>query len=124
MSSLFYVAIGGAVGSSLRYFISSIFKLLFPAYPLGTIFVNILGSFLIGLLISNVESKIYSEQFLKYFLIIGLLGSFTTFSAFSIEVLELYNDKKIFLAILYILVSVILCIIAAYSGYNISRIYS
>ena len=124
MSSLFYVAIGGAVGSSLRYFISLIFKLLFPAYPLGTIFVNILGSFLIGLLISNVESKIYSEQFLKYFLIIGLLGSFTTFSAFSIEVLELYNDKKIFLAILYILVSVILCIIAAYSGYNISRIYS
>ena len=124
MTSLFYVAIGGAVGSSLRYFISLIFKLLFPAYPLGTIFVNILGSFLIGLLISNVESKIYSEQFLKYFLIIGLLGSFTTFSAFSIEVLELYNDKKIFLAILYILVSVILCIIAAYSGYNISRIYS
>tara|TARA_B100000029_G_scaffold136813_1_gene131502 strand:+ start:65 stop:439 length:375 start_codon:yes stop_codon:yes gene_type:complete len=124
LTSLFYVAAGGAIGSSLRYFASLIFKLLFPTYPLGTIFVNILGSFLIGILINNLENKIYSEHFLKYFLIIGLLGSFTTFSAFSIEVVELYNDKKIFVAILYILISVISCILASYSGYNISRIYS
>ena len=64
---------------------------------LGTFFVNILGSFLIGFLVSSLENKIPYDNFIKYFLIIGVLGSFTTFSAFSIEVVELYNNNKILL---------------------------
>jgi len=120
--NLIYVVSGGAIGASLRYFSSIFFKFFSPNFPLGTLFVNILGSFLIGVLISNLENNFFSENFIKYFLIIGLLGSFTTFSSFSIEAIELYNNKKLLFSIFYVIVSVFSCIIAAYAGYNINKI--
>ena len=82
--------------------------------------VNIIGSFFIGYLISLGYAKNLSEYFLKYFLIIGLLGSFTTFSAFSYEGIELLMLNKIFLSITYIIISVF-CILASYIGMHINK---
>ena len=121
MINIFWVATGGALGASLRFVSSSFFNLFFPNLPIGTFFVNVLGSFIIGLLINALEMRSSSEIFIKYFLIIGVLGSYTTFSAFSYEVIELYNNKKLLLSIIYILASVFSCIVAAYIGYNINK---
>ena len=122
MINFFWVAAGGALGASLRFISSSFFNLFYPNLPIGTFFINVLGSFIVGLLINTLEMRNYSEIFIKYFLIIGVLGSYTTFSAFSYEVIELYNNKKFLLSIIYILASVFSCIVAAYAGYSINKV--
>ena len=123
MINLIYIATGGAVGAIFRFVSSNFFKILFPNFPIGTLFVNFIGSFFIGFLLYILENQ-YSNNssFIKYFLIIGLLGSFTTFSAFSIETVQLLNDKKFILSIIYILLSVLLCISGAFVGYSINRL--
>ena len=123
MINFFWVALGGALGASLRFISSSFFNLFYPNLPIGTFFINVLGSFIVGLLINTLEMRNYSEIFIKYFLIIGVLGSYTTFSAFSYEVIELYNNKKFLLSIIYILASVFSCIVAAYAGYIINKVW-
>ena len=122
MINFFWVALGGALGASLRFISSSFFNLFYPNLPIGTFFINVLGSFIVGLLINTLEMRNYSEIFIKYFLIIGVLGSYTTFSAFSYEVIELYNNKKFLLSVIYILASVFSCIVAAYAGYTINKV--
>ena len=122
MINFFWVAAGGALGASLRFISSSFFNLFYPNLLIGTFFVNVLGSFIVGLLINALEMRSSSEIFIKYFLIIGVLGSYTTFSAFSYEVIELYNNKKFLLSIIYILASVFSCIVAAYAGYTINKV--
>jgi len=121
--NLIYVASGGAVGAVLRYLTSNFFRFYFPNFPIGTLFINFIGSFLIGILASNLESRGTSYIFIKYFLIIGILGSFTTFSTFSLETIQLVNDKKLFLSLVYILLSISLCIFGAFFGFNINKIW-
>tara|TARA_B100001971_G_scaffold78694_1_gene72507 strand:- start:102 stop:476 length:375 start_codon:yes stop_codon:yes gene_type:complete len=121
--NLIYVASGGAVGAVLRYLTSNFYKFYFPNFPIGTLFINFIGSFLIGILASNLESRGTSYIFIKYFLIIGILGSFTTFSTFSLETIQLVNDKKLFLSLVYILLSISLCIFGAFFGFNINKIW-
>ena len=119
--SLIYVAGGGAFGASLRFFVSSVFKVYFPYFPIGTLIVNIIGSFFIGLLANYLNSKEISELFIKYFVIIGLLGSFTTFSAFSIETIDLIKEGRVSLSLIYILLSIILSISAAFLGFFLNK---
>ena len=118
-----YVAGGGALGASLRFFVQSISKLYFPNFPVGTLIVNIIGSFLIGLLANYFNSKEISELFYKYFIIIGLLGSFTTFSAFSIETIELFKEGRILLSLIYIFLSFVLTISAAFLGLSLNKFW-
>ena len=122
MINLFFIASGGAVGAVLRYLTSNFYKFYFPNFPIGTLFINFIGSFLVGILASNLESKGTSYIFIKYFLIIGILGSFTTFSTFSLETIQLVNDKKLFLSLVYIFLSISLCIFGAFFGFNINKI--
>ena len=123
MINIFYVASGGSIGAVLRYLTSNFFKFYFPNFPIGTLFVNFIGSFLIGILASNLENKGTSYEFIKYFLIIGILGSFTTFSTFSLESIQLINDKKLFLSLVYIFLSISLCIFGAFFGFNVNKIW-
>jgi len=81
--NLILVATGGATGAVLRFILTNLSKYLFASNVYGTLSVNILGSFLIGYLITSNILRNFSEDFIKFFLIVGLLGSFTTFSAFS-----------------------------------------
>ena len=123
MINLIYVASGGAVGAVLRYLTSNFYRFYFPNFPIGTLFINFIGSFLIGILASNLESRGTSYIFIKYFLIIGILGSFTTFSTFSLEIIQLVNDKKLFLSLVYVSLSISLSIFGAFFGFNINKIW-
>tara|TARA_A100000164_G_scaffold309995_1_gene287508 strand:+ start:107 stop:463 length:357 start_codon:yes stop_codon:yes gene_type:complete len=116
------VATGGALGAVLRYFLIYICKILFVSSIYGTIAVNITGSFLIGYFITSNVGNNLSENFIKFFLIIGLLGSFTTFSAFSYEVLDLLNSKKYITSFIYIFISIFICIISAYLGTLLNKL--
>ena len=123
MFNLILVATGGALGAVLRYLLTNISKTLFVSSIYGTISVNIIGSFLIGYFITSDFGKNLSENFIKFFLIIGLLGSFTTFSAFSYELLDLINSKKYAYSFSYIFISIFICIISAYLGTLLNKFW-
>ena len=117
--SILMIAFGGALGASSRYFISSFlnnYSIL--SFTLGTLVVNVIGCFFIGFYISET-SEVISEN-IKNFFIIGFLGSFTTFSAFTKESVELYQAFGVTNSFLYISVNVLLCLSATYLGYKIS----
>ena len=117
------VATGGALGAIIRYLLTNISKLFFVSSIYGTISVNILGSFLIGYFITSNLGSNLSENFIKFFLIIGFLGSFTTFSAFSYEIVELINSKKYIHSLAYIFISIFICIMSAYLGTLLNKFW-
>ena len=115
-SKLFFVFLGGGVGSILRYGTNSIIN-LYTIGQLGTLLVNVLGSFLFGILVSIGEQR--TDSF-NLFLLTGLLGGYTTFSQFSFDVLTLQNNGN-FYSIIYILSSVLLSISMALLGIYIAN---
>ena len=121
MLNIILVATGGATGAILRYILTNFSKSLFTSSIYGTLTVNIIGCFLIGYLVTSDFSKNINENFVKFFLIIGLLGSFTTFSAFSYEVVNLIISKKILIAFIYISISIFVCILFTYFGMLINK---
>ena len=123
MLQLLLVSSGGALGAIIRFSIGNISKIYFVNSFYATLSINIIGSFLIGYLISLGYVKNFSENFIKYFLIIGLLGSFTTFSTFSYEAVDLFLSKKMFLSLVYVIFSISFCIIAAYLGIYINKVW-
>ena len=123
MLQLLLVSSGGALGAIIRFSIGNISKIYFVNSFYATLSINIIGSFLIGYLISLGYVKNFSENFIKYFLIIGLLGSFTTFSTFSYEAVDLFLSKKMFLSLVYVIFSISFCIIAAYVGIYINKVW-
>lgn len=86
------VAIGGAAGSCLRFLASAWFLKVYPDFPWGTILVNILGSFAIGIIFPFFSSL---EEHLRHFLIAGFLGGLTTMSGFSSETVQLATDGRL-----------------------------
>ena len=115
-SKLLFVFIGGGIGSILRYGSNSILN-LFLIGQLGTLFVNVLGSFVFGILVSIGENK---SEYFNLFLLTGLLGGFTTFSQFSYDVVTLQNNGNLY-SIIYILSSVLISITMALLGIYIAN---
>ena len=115
-SKLFFVFVGGGIGSVLRYGTNSMLN-LFIIGQLGTLFVNVFGSFVFGILVSFGETK---SEYFNLFLLTGLLGGFTTFSQFSFDVLTLQNNSNLS-SIIYILSSVLLSISMALLGIYIAN---
>ena len=124
MFNFFLVALGGSIGASTRYFFYLVSKNLLSTSNLfiNTLIVNMIGSFLIGYLIVLLENKSLSQDFIKYFFIIGVLGSFTTFSAFSLETIDLIVNKKILIAFFYIFSSLFLCLLFTFVGLNFNKL--
>tara|TARA_B100000700_G_scaffold276296_1_gene322743 strand:+ start:13306 stop:13671 length:366 start_codon:yes stop_codon:yes gene_type:complete len=114
------VAIGGAIGSLLRYYISTISFLSNSIFPFSTFLVNISGSFIIGVLFFLLKDT--NNDLLKSFLTVGFLGGFTTFSAFSGDVLELFHNDQHLISIIYICGSVTISLLAVYLGFWITKI--
>jgi len=122
--NFFLVALGGSIGASTRFFFYLVSKNLLSTSNLfiNTLIVNMIGSFLIGYLIVLLENKSLSQDFIKYFFIIGVLGSFTTFSAFSLETIDLIVNKKILIAFFYIFSSLFLCLLFTFVGLNFNKL--
>ena len=109
------IAVGGAVGSLLRYGCSR--WLNSAAFPYGTFLVNITGSFLIGLLWAILTKE--TDDSKRLLLISGFCGGFTTFSAFSLESLQLLQQSKFTTFFLYTFATIILGITATYAGFKL-----
>ncbi|MBL4618622.1 MAG: fluoride efflux transporter CrcB [Marinicaulis sp.] len=116
------VAAGGAIGAMARHGVSRVsLHLLGPNFPWGTLAANITGSFAMGLVIIWLTAREPNSPALRAFLTVGLLGAFTTFSAFSLDVLTLYRDRTMMIAAAYLGASVILSVFGLVAGLVIGR---
>jgi len=122
MSNFFLVAFFGAIGSLFRFvLIQATPKIVYLNFPIGTILVNLIGSFLIGATISLFERQLLSNE-LRTFFVIGFLGGFTTFSAFTYEVFNLLKTGNYLNLFIYLFLSIIVSLILFYIGYKIVKI--
>lgn len=122
MFHILLVAVGGATGSVARYLIGiAMTRLLGPAFPWGTITVNIVGSFAIGLLAELVARKLSAPVEMRLLLVVGFLGGFTTFSSFSLDTLSLFEKGEGLMAFVYVGASVLLSLGAAFGGLALGR---
>lgn len=122
MNQLLAIAAGGAVGAIFRYGVSNgIYQWLGRDFPWGTLVVNMLGSLLMGGLYVLLVERLASSAEIRAFLLIGLLGAFTTFSTFSIETLLLVENGQLARAVTNMLASVLVCVVAAWFGMILAR---
>ena len=119
---LLFIACGGAIGAVLRYGASlGVYSLLGRGFPYGTLFVNVTGSLLMGVLSIVMLERFNVGPEWRAAILVGLLGSFTTFSTFSIETLNLLEQGDIMRAMANMAISVIVCLIAVWLGVNLGR---
>jgi fluoride exporter len=118
ISALGLVALGGGIGAALRLMVSQLVgRLLGGAFPWGTFSVNVLGGLVMGLVIGWFALRYPTGSSpLKLFLTTGVLGGFTTFSAFSLEMVDLMDGGKLAMAAVYALASVSVSVAAVYGG--------
>ncbi len=122
MSQVLAIAGGGALGALLRYWASTaVYAMAGRGFPYGTLAVNVLGSLLMGFLYIWLLERSLEGAAVRAFLLIGLLGAFTTFSTFSIETLMLVEGGQYLRALINTLASVVLCIGAASVGVMLAR---
>ena len=124
MTGFLLVASGGALGAVARYGLGLIFSRLIPgaAWPWATLSANLIGGFLMGLLAGWLAAKAGANQeMIRLFGAVGLLGGFTTFSAFSLETIVMLERREIVPALGYVLASVVLAIAAVFVGLMIAR---
>ena len=119
------VFLGGGLGAAMRHGINlGIARLLGTAFPYGTLLINITGSFIMGLVAAYFAFKGDASQHWRLFLTTGILGGYTTFSAFSLDVAVLYERGEIGAAALYVLGSVVISIIGLFAGLALVRSFA
>ena len=122
MTHILLVAAGGAVGSVLRYLVGLwTLRSFGPAFPWGTLTVNVTGSFLIGVLAEAIARKFGASVEMRVFLITGILGGYTTFSAFSLDAMTLLERGEPVTALIYVASSVLLSALAVFAGLALMR---
>jgi len=118
------VALGGALGSLARFWLAAAMTALTgPRFPWGTLLINVLGSFIIGLVagVTVMPARVGMHPDIRVFLMVGVCGGFTTFSAFSLQSLELLQSGELVSAFGYMAGSVLLCLIAVWVGWLLGR---
>ena len=122
MYHLFLVATGGAIGASMRHLVNFAALRLIPSMlPLGTLIINIIGSFAIGVFIEILVRRLGSSNELRLFVATGVLGGFTTFSAFSLDFAVLWEKGAPLWALVYLIASVVGAILALFLGLWVAR---
>ena len=124
MQMIFSIALGGALGALARYFLSkNIDNLTDSNFPYGILICNILGSLILGILYESFSKSVLFSDNLKIFLQAGVLGSFTTFSAFSLEAFLMIEKGSYSSAVVFIILSVILSILGLIFGVQFYKIF-
>lgn len=122
MNHILLVAVGGALGSVARYLTSlATLRWFGPGYPWGTLSVNIVGGLAIGIFAELIARRFDGSQELRLFIITGILGGFTTFSAFSLEVSTMAERGDYLWAASYILLSIVISVAAVFAGLALVR---
>ncbi len=125
MKELLLVGVGGAIGSVVRYLVGiAIIRVMGVAFPFNTLFVNVVGSFIMGVVIAALVKldlpPAYATQ-VRLFVAVGLLGGFTTFSSFSADVATLWERASYAECALYVAASVTLSIVSVFLGLYLVR---
>lgn len=116
------VFLGGGLGTMLRHLVNTVSARMFgTAFPYHTFFINVSGSFIMGLIAGYFAFKAGSPQSVRLFLMTGILGGYTTFSAFSLDAALLYERGAVGMAFLYVLGSVSLAIAGLFAGMALIR---
>ena len=123
MNSYLLVTLGGGLGALTRFVLAGwIARRFGESFPLGTLVINVSGSFLIGLIATAAGEggRWFLAASWRQFLMVGVLGGYTTFSAFSLQTLDLARGGEWFLAGLYVLLSVALCLVGVWLGHTLA----
>ena len=119
---IFAIMIGGAIGAAMRFMVSNgVYSLLGREFPYGTLAVNIIGSFFMGLLTVMILERGDFDPLIKLAILVGFLGSFTTFSTFSMDTLALINDGALLRAFINMLANVVICVSAVWLGMILAK---
>ncbi|MEM9678004.1 MAG: fluoride efflux transporter CrcB [Pseudomonadota bacterium] len=122
MQAYLIIFLGGGLGAAARHFVGTVTARSFGyGFPVGTLTVNVVGSLLMGCLIGWLAQRALGDQSLRLFLATGFLGGFTTFSAFSLDTITLWERGATSLAAIYVLGSVMLSVLAVFFGLAIAR---
>jgi CrcB protein len=122
MLQLFTIAVAGAIGALMRFWVSGwVYGLFGRSFPYGTLAVNIVGSLVMGLSFVLLVERLGSAPEWRAFVMVGFLGAFTTFSTFSLETVQLLEGGEFARALLNVMVSVVLCLGAAWFGMVVGR---
>jgi len=125
MINYLIVSLGAALVGGLRYWVINIaYKILPATFPYGTLAVNIIGSFILGIIIFMFDDKELITPGIRLFLAVGFCGGFTTFSTFSLETINLLKDSQIIPGLLNILLNLFLCLAGVTLAYFISKVWS
>ncbi|MBP7510777.1 MAG: fluoride efflux transporter CrcB [Bacteroidia bacterium] len=120
MIQVLWIALGGAIGAVLRYLMATGINAWIPVnFPIGTLLVNSLGCLIIGIVYSLLSTTPTYQTTLKPFLVIGILGGFTTFSSYAIETFQLAQTQQIMKALLYIALSNFIGLASAWLGFKV-----
>jgi len=128
MIAYFWVAFGGALGSVSRFWLNGLVSQRFDTLPIGTILINVTGSFLIGVIGAlaapegrmDSQSRAFATQFFMY----GICGGYTTFSSFSLQTLSLVREREWLYAGGNVVISVVLCLVAVWLGWVLGSMIS
>ncbi|HWB19952.1 MAG TPA: fluoride efflux transporter CrcB [Phycisphaerales bacterium] len=127
LTKILFVFLGGGIGSALRYLLAGVAQSLslkispHSLFPIGTMTVNVLGCLAIGALGAAFAEPHLAKSGLRLFLVIGILGGFTTFSSFSLESFQLANDGALRAAAINVLLTNVLCLSSAFFAYRITE---
>jgi len=119
MENYFWVALGGALGTVGRYWLSGVVaRLVGETFPWGTLVINVTGSFVIGVFaaLTGPDGRMFVGSAARQFVMVGICGGYTTFSSFSLQTINLMNDGEWANAGAYIGLSVVLCLLAVWAG--------
>lgn len=116
------IGLGGALGAITRFSVVSLsVKLWGERFPYGTLMVNVVGSFLIGIFFSIIFDKVIASEFWRLLVVVGFLGAFTTFSSFSLETMSLIQNQQLVAALMNIFGNLTLCLVMVYLGISLGR---
>ncbi len=122
MLNIVLVALGGAIGSVARYLVGLWgVRLAGPNFPWGTLTVNVVGAFLIGLMVEMVARRFDASAEMRVFIVTGILGGFTTWSSFTLDAVVLFERGDMGLAALYLGASLVVSFAAIFAGLALGR---